>query len=190
MNENTAATKRQEEKRGTAYGVPLLATALWLVALGVLWYLKETVWFWSVVALAVALVVVGCFLRPMRSGLHGWNYLVPFWGLVAWHDRVQTCRKLVKAEILDANEGLIPATTYTENGDTVVELHGKGVRGLTQSRIEQKLNENVSVWDCQSYQVSHDQKHPTWFKLVLSVEETVSSPLDDVVEVADDWARW
>lgn len=177
----------------------LTATACWLMSVPILVAVGYADWAIAVGMVIATLLLLGVFCPALRSGSSPRViWLLPLWGVVACTDRLRTSRKLRLSGILDtdASDGPIPASTSTLRTDDgtrllVVRFDGRGLPGMTPTRIDDLLSRNISVWGCRSHRLSEDARRPGLFTITMSKGDHVPSPLDMPVEVDlqddDDW---
>lgn len=174
--------------------LPVTASACWALTIGILLFLGLDVAGYIVGGVAGLLILVGAFWRPLRSGLSpAIVQMVPLWGIVAWADRVGTCRKLRAAGIYmnDDTTATIPATTSRKRDRQAIRTYtvafnGTGQAGMSPERIRRQLELNCRVWGCKSFAFQENDKHPGRYTIQLSTSDHVRTTLDaPVVGVLD-----
>lgn len=179
-----ASAKLEQKKEKPDYLGAIAATLVWLVAIFMLMVGNAPSVAILVAVAAVALIVAGCFWRPLRSGYTGWWVaMVPVWGIVARSDQISTCKALRRAGIYtdDDKTKTIPATTYKRGSDVFVQFDGNGEAGMSPEALRELLSTNARVWGCRSFAISEEVAHPGRWTIQLSPHDHVDNPLDHAV---------
>lgn len=188
-NDNAAITHKRPSAAG-AVG----ATACWACTIAILLLAGLDVPGYIVGGLAGVLIITGFFAHPLRSGLSpAIVQLIPFWGIVARRDRINTCRRLRTAEIYTTGDtaATIPATTSCTRGTHgsrtyTVAFNGSGQANMGPDRIRRQLELNCRVWGCRSFAFQEDDKHPGRYTIQLSTSDHVRTVLDSpILGIAD-----
>ena len=191
MNNNASHINNSEDAmlKTSKVPLPITASVCWALTIGMLLFLGLDVAGYIIGGVAGLLILTGIFWRPLRSGLSpAIVQLVPLWGIVAWADRVRTCRKLRAAGIYmnDDTATTIPATTRCKRDRQAIKTYtvvfdGGGQPGMSPERIQRQLELNCRVWKCRSFAFQEDSNRPGRYVIQLSTADHVRTTLDDPV---------